>query len=239
MIISRSKIRYHTESLRRTACTGWVFSLVPPKKVLSIRLHSKSHQKSSKCQNLLTSWHLELFGGTSQKTHPVEPGSDGQLPSLPFELGGDLSLLPAGPQVPDEGGRQQWCSSLCPCWFILMVVMKKVAAVRSDNHVGISSFVFSNTGRGLYMSTCNELQEIRLDRGNQGNHLRLTLFCQLSMVHVWYWDSALHHHLVWRQRMVVAALVAGCLSGLCVDLGTGKFYFETCYHDIITTLKTL
>ena len=37
----------------------------------------------------------------------VEPGSDGQLPSLPFELGGDLSLLPAGPQVPDEGGRQQ------------------------------------------------------------------------------------------------------------------------------------
>jgi len=36
----------------------------------------------------------------------------------------------------------------------------KVAAVRSDNHVGISSFVFSNTGRGLYMSTCNELQEI-------------------------------------------------------------------------------
>ena len=41
-------------------------------------------------------------------------------------------------------------------------LMMKVAAVRSDNHVGISSFVFSNTGRGLYMSTCNELQEIRL-----------------------------------------------------------------------------
>ena len=37
----------------------------------------------------------------------VEPRSDGQLPSLPLELGGDLSLLPAGPQVPDEGGRQQ------------------------------------------------------------------------------------------------------------------------------------
>ena len=48
---------------------------------------------------------------------------------------------------------------------ILMVVMIKVAAVRSDNHVGISSFVFSNTGRGLYMSTCNELQEIRLEEG--------------------------------------------------------------------------
>ena len=45
-------------------------------------------------------------------------------------------------------------------------LMMKVAAVRSDNHVGISSFVFSNTGRGLYMSTCNELQEIRL--ANQG-----------------------------------------------------------------------
>ena len=28
--------------------------LVPPKKVLSVRLHSKSHQKSPKCQNLLT-----------------------------------------------------------------------------------------------------------------------------------------------------------------------------------------
>ena len=44
----------------------------------------------------------------------------------------------------------------------ILIVMIKVAAVRSDNHVGISSFVFSNTGRGLYMSTCNELQEIRL-----------------------------------------------------------------------------
>ena len=33
----------------------------PTQKVQSIRLHSKSHQKSSKCQNLLTDWHLELF----------------------------------------------------------------------------------------------------------------------------------------------------------------------------------
>ena len=49
----------------------------------------------------------------------------------------------------------------------------KVAAVRSDNHVGISSFVFSNTGRGLYMSTCNELQEIRWDSYKTHNN---TLF---------------------------------------------------------------
>ena len=46
------------------------FWLVPPQKVLSVRLHSKSHRKSSKCQNLLTSWHLELFGGTSNKKLP-------------------------------------------------------------------------------------------------------------------------------------------------------------------------
>ena len=45
---------------------------------------------------------------------------------------------------------------------VILMELMKVAAVRSDNHVGISSFVFSNTGRGLYMSTCNELQEIRL-----------------------------------------------------------------------------
>jgi len=36
----------------------------------------------------------------------------------------------------------------------------KVTAVRSDNHLGISSFVFSNTGKGLYLSSCNELQEL-------------------------------------------------------------------------------
>ena len=39
-------------------------------KVLSIRLHSKSHQKSSKCQNLLTDWHLELFGRDQLKETP-------------------------------------------------------------------------------------------------------------------------------------------------------------------------
>ena len=53
----------------------------------------------------------------------------------------------------------------------------KVSTVRNDDHVGISSFVFSNTGKGtneceskfvwtsgfglgLYMSSCSELQEI-------------------------------------------------------------------------------
>ena len=57
--------------------------------------------------------------------------------------------------------------------FSILIVMIKVAAVRSDNHVGISSFVFSNTGRGLYMSTCNELQEIRWDSSLTHNN---TLF---------------------------------------------------------------
>ena len=60
------------------------------------------------------------------------------------------------------------CQMKVAATFLLMMITTvilmemKVAAVRSDNHVGISSFVFSNTGRGLYMSTCNELQEIRL-----------------------------------------------------------------------------
>ena len=35
-----------------------VFLLVPPMKVLSVRLHSKSHQKSSKCRKLLTGRHF-------------------------------------------------------------------------------------------------------------------------------------------------------------------------------------
>ena len=34
---------------------------------LLYRLDSKSHQKSSKCQNLLTGWHLELLGGPQLK----------------------------------------------------------------------------------------------------------------------------------------------------------------------------
>merc|ERR1712105_134807 len=47
-----------------------VFFNSPPLKVLSVRLHSKSHQKSSKCQNLLTGWHLELLGGGELKKTP-------------------------------------------------------------------------------------------------------------------------------------------------------------------------
>ena len=43
----------------------------PPLKVLSVRLHSKSHQKSSKCQNLLTGWHLELLGGGRVKKNTL------------------------------------------------------------------------------------------------------------------------------------------------------------------------
>ena len=54
----------------------WQESLLPglltgaPLKVLSVRLHSKSHQKSSKCQDLLTGWHLELLGGHQLKKTP-------------------------------------------------------------------------------------------------------------------------------------------------------------------------
>ena len=50
--------------------TGFFYYL--PQKVLSVRLHSKSQQKSSKCQNLLTSWHLEFLGGYQLKKHPVQ-----------------------------------------------------------------------------------------------------------------------------------------------------------------------
>ena len=41
-----------------------------PLKVLSVRLHSKSHPKSSKCQNLLTGWHLKFLGGYQWKKPP-------------------------------------------------------------------------------------------------------------------------------------------------------------------------
>ena len=39
--------------------------------IQGVRLHCKSHQKSFKCQDLLTGWHLELLGGPSEKRHPV------------------------------------------------------------------------------------------------------------------------------------------------------------------------
>ena len=38
-----------------------------PIKVLSVRLHSKSHQKKYNYKYLLTGWHLEILGGV----HPV------------------------------------------------------------------------------------------------------------------------------------------------------------------------
>ena len=41
-----------------------------PLKVLSVRLQSKSYQKSSKCQNLLTGWHLGFLGGHQLKKTP-------------------------------------------------------------------------------------------------------------------------------------------------------------------------
>ena len=42
-----------------------------PLKVISVRLHSKSHQKSSKCQNLLTEKKLVIFRGHQLKKHTV------------------------------------------------------------------------------------------------------------------------------------------------------------------------
>ena len=44
-----------------------IFLTGTPLKVLSVRLHSKSHQKSSKCQNLLTEKKLEIFRGVPVK----------------------------------------------------------------------------------------------------------------------------------------------------------------------------
>ena len=38
-----------------------------PLKVLSVRLHSKTHQKSSQCQNLLTEKKLVILRGASVK----------------------------------------------------------------------------------------------------------------------------------------------------------------------------
>ena len=42
----------------------------PAQKVLSIRLHSKFHQKSSKCQKFLTDWHLDISGRDHSKKTP-------------------------------------------------------------------------------------------------------------------------------------------------------------------------
>ena len=47
-----------------------VFLTGAPLRVLSVSLQSKSYQKSSKCQNLLTGWHLGFFGGHQLKKTP-------------------------------------------------------------------------------------------------------------------------------------------------------------------------
>ena len=74
-----------------------IFFTGTPLKVLSVRLHSKSHQKSSKCQNLLTGWHLEFLGGTSEKkNHPVDfQSSHHLLPEL-LRGAGETAFLVQG-----------------------------------------------------------------------------------------------------------------------------------------------
>ena len=47
--------------------TGCFFLNGTPLKFLSVRLHSKCHQKSSKCQNLLTGKNLWFLGGSQLK----------------------------------------------------------------------------------------------------------------------------------------------------------------------------
>ena len=42
-----------------------------PLRVLSVRLQSKSYPKSSKCQNLLTGWHLGFLGGAPVKKNTL------------------------------------------------------------------------------------------------------------------------------------------------------------------------
>ena len=50
------------------------FLLFRPKKWLSVRLHNKSHQKSSKCQNFLGAWHLSHFKSDQYKKTPRMTG---------------------------------------------------------------------------------------------------------------------------------------------------------------------
>ena len=47
-----------------------IFLLFRPKRGLSVRLHYKSHQKSSKCQNFLWVWHLVIFRADQSKKPP-------------------------------------------------------------------------------------------------------------------------------------------------------------------------
>ena len=59
-----------------TSISDGIFLTGAPLKVLSVRLHSKSHPKSSKCQNLLTGWHLEFLGGYQWKKPPCRFSMD-------------------------------------------------------------------------------------------------------------------------------------------------------------------
>ena len=61
---NRGAPRYKKNMYRVSFLTG------APLKVLSVRLHSKSHQKSSKCQNLLTEKNLWFLGGSQLKKSP-------------------------------------------------------------------------------------------------------------------------------------------------------------------------
>ena len=70
-LASSVKCSWRNNNFRYLISTGCFFLTGPPIKVLSVRLHSKSYQKSSKCQNLLTGWHLELLGGDQLKKHPL------------------------------------------------------------------------------------------------------------------------------------------------------------------------
>ena len=54
----------------RGVSTGWFFWLFRPKKWLSVRLHCKSHQKSSKCQIFQWVWHLFIFRAEQSKKPP-------------------------------------------------------------------------------------------------------------------------------------------------------------------------
>ena len=57
-------------SLYNTYIQGGFFLLVRPEKWLSVRLHRKSHQKSSKCQNFLRIWHWVIFRADQSKKPP-------------------------------------------------------------------------------------------------------------------------------------------------------------------------
>ena len=57
-----------------------IFLTGTPLKVLSVRLHSKSHQKSSKCQNFLTNKNLWFLGGSQLKKSPCMLHSSLRIP---------------------------------------------------------------------------------------------------------------------------------------------------------------